>query len=285
MGKGAGFLGSLFGDGITNAAAGAISRFSGLSQGACKSLLAMLMPLVLGKVASQWKSQGGTPGALSNLFAEQKRNIADAMPTGFSLDDVPGLSDATSAAQSAASTTRRAAETAGRSAPSMASWVIPLAIALVAGFLIWNALKPKPAEGPEVAEATPSAREEVVAMKPTTPEVPAIPSPQQLGTELGTTFETLGDTLGSIRDRASAEAAASKLTEVDAKIDNLGAILAQLPETARSEMQPAIERQVDSLKEQAQRTLEIPGLSDRIKTLINQIITKLERWNNVERAG
>jgi hypothetical protein len=285
IGKGTGLLGSLFGDGITNAAASAISRFSGMSQGDAKNLLAMLMPLVLGKVASQWKSRGGTPSALTNLFAEQKRNIADAMPAGYSLDDIPGLSDASAAAQTAAHTTRRTAETAGRAAPSIASWAIPLAIAVVGGFLLWNALKPKPAPNPEVAEATPAGGEEVVAMKPAIPENVTIPPAAELAGNLNGTFESLGDVFGSIRDEASAEAAAPKLASLNTEIDRLSAILNRLPDTARQQMQPAIDSQLEPIKEQAQQALATPGLSERIKTIINQILRKLENWSTVENAG
>jgi Bacterial protein of unknown function (DUF937) len=285
MSKGAGLLGSLFGDGITNAATGAISRFSGLSPSATRSLLAMLMPFVLGKVANQWRSQGGTSSALSNLFNEQKRNITDAMPAGFSLDGIPGLGDATKAAQSAANTARRTAETAGRAAPSMASWLVPLAIAAVVGFLLWNVLKPKPGQPVETAETTPATGEEVVAMKPAIPETTALPTPQELATELDKTFTSIGDTFGGIRDQASAEAATAKLTDLEAKIDRVGGFLARLPEATRAGMQSALDSRISSIKEQAQKTLDIPGLSAQVKALINRIITKLEAWTNVERAS
>lgn len=285
IGKGSGLLGSLFGDSITNMAASAIGRFSGLNPSAAKSLLALLMPLVLGKVASQWKSQGGTPGALTNLFAEQKRNIDDAMPTGFSLADIPGLGGIVDAAPAATQATRRAAETAGRAAPSMASWMVPLAIAIACGFLLWNVLRPKPAEAPDAAQATPAAGQEVVAMKPALPNTPEIPSAAQFTNDLNATFKSLGETFTGIKDAASAETAAPKLQELNSKIDALKAMFGRLPEAARTPLESNIESQVKPIRDQAQQALATPGLSEKIRTLITQIVTKLEEWNVIERAG
>ena len=113
MQRGFGLLNSLFGDGMISGIANAISRYSGINFDAAKKLLAFLMPMVLGKVAAQWRSQGGTVGALTSLFADQKRNIADAVPAGFSLADIPGLAGAGEAVRDTAThTTRRATETA-----------------------------------------------------------------------------------------------------------------------------------------------------------------------------
>ena len=81
--------------------ANALSGFSGLSSATARSLLTYLIPVVLGKVAMQWKNQGSTASALASLFADQKQNIAAAVPAGFSLSDVPGLGRATEAGRSA----------------------------------------------------------------------------------------------------------------------------------------------------------------------------------------
>jgi hypothetical protein len=231
LSKGSGLLGSLFGDGMINTVAGVIGRYSGLNPNAARALLGYLMPLVLGKVASQWRSEGGTTGALSNLLASQKRNIADAMPAGFSLDGIPGMSGLTNAAQSATHATRRGAAVAERAAPSMLSWLLPAAVVLLGGFLLWNMLKPKPAEGPAVAESTP-AGEKVVAMRPTVPDLPDMPTAAQLTDELNGTFKAMGETFASIKDATSAEAAAPKLEELSKKIDTLKMMIAKCPKRA-----------------------------------------------------
>lgn len=281
--KGSSLLGSLFSDSIITTAANAIGRFTGLSQGTIKSLLAMLMPTVLGKVASQWKSQGGTQSALTSLFADQKKHIADAVPAGFSLADMPGFGTATDAARLASRTTRRPVEVGAHSAPSLASWLLPLALLLAGAFLLWNFLRP---EAPPVAAADEEVveTEEVTVMKPEFPAMPAIPTAANLTDELNAAFKNIGETFTSIKDAASAEAAAPKLEQLNTKIDDLKKMIAKLPESARSTLNTVVEKQLTPMKDQAQKALDLPGLSERIKSLINQIIRKLEEWNVIERA-
>ena len=91
LSKGTSLVASLFGDNMFSNISGAVARFAGLDTGISRKLIAFLAPLVLGKVASQWKSQGGTPHALTSMLAEQKRYIPDSMPAGYSLDDVQPL--------------------------------------------------------------------------------------------------------------------------------------------------------------------------------------------------
>jgi hypothetical protein len=160
-----------------------------------------------------------------------------------------------------------------------------VAAVLIGGFLLWNILKPKPAEGPEVAQSTSDDAEKVVAMRPTVPDLPAVPSAAQLTDELNATFKTLGETFASITDAASAEAAAPKLEELSKKIDTLKAMMANVPEAGRATLQTTLDQQIEPFKAKAKETLALPGLSDRIKALINQIVTKLEEWHIIERTG
>src|SRR5262249_40473072 len=129
--RGGSLLSSLFGDSLLNSVANSIGRFSGLNAGAAKSVLTMLAPMVLGHVATQWKSRGGNASALTSLLTEQKKNIADAIPSGFTLPEVPGLGKLGEAARAGS----REAATATRSA---ASWAVPLVLAAVAAFLLWK---------------------------------------------------------------------------------------------------------------------------------------------------
>ena len=285
LNKGTGLLGSLFGDSMIGTAAAAISRFAGVDAGIVKKLIAFLAPMVLGKVATQWKSQGGTPSALTSLLAEQKRYIPDSLPAGFSLDSIPGMSDAKEYVRSATDSTRRAAETVQSAAPSAKSWLLPVAGVLVVGFLLWQFLKPRPEAGRETAQTTASQGERVTAMKPPVPDMPNLPSMSQMTDELNSTFKMLGETFASIKDAASAEAAAPKLEELNAKIDTIKKTMAQLPETGRAALQKLVVDQLKPMKDQAQQAVSLPGLSERIKLLINQIITKLEEWQVIKTTG
>jgi hypothetical protein len=286
--KGTSLLGSLFGDNLLSSIASAISRFAGLDQGIAKKLVAMVAPLVLGKVMQQWKSQGGTPTALTSLLAEQERYIPDSLPPGYSLDQIPGWSGAADAVRAATHTTRRAADTAERAAPSVASWLLPLAALLVGALLLWYFLRPRAETAPTAAREATTQGDRVTAMKPAVPETPTIPdlpSVSGLTDQLNTTFRTLGETFASIKDAASAEAAAPKLEELSTTIDSIKRSMAQLPEAGRATLQRTVEQQLNPIKDQAQRTLELPGLSERIKQLIAQIVRKLEEWNVLARTG
>lgn len=286
LNKGSGLLGSLFGDSITASAANAICRFTGLSASTVKSLLALLMPLVLGKVATQWKSQGGTPSALTSLFADQKKNIADAVPTGFSLGDIPGWSGAQDVARAASKTTRRAVETTERAAPSMASWLIPLAVIAVGGLLLWKFLGSRPEAGRmAIDERAATTAEKVTAMKPELPDATTIPSMPKLTDDVTSMFKSVGEVFGGIKDAASAEAAAPKLEELNAKIDAMKKMMGQIPAASRETLQKVVDEQLGPIKTQAEQTLSVPGLSERIKTLINQVLSKLEEWRIIERQG
>jgi hypothetical protein len=236
--------------------------------------------LVLGKVATQWQSQGGTPAALTSLFADQKRNIADAIPSGLALNEIPGADAVRSAAQS----TRRTVESAGRRAPSLASWLLPLAVLLVAGFLLWNFLRPRPAPAPAVTQNTATEGERVTAMKPVVPDAPAVPNISQLSGDLTGMFKTMSETFAGIKDAASAEEAAPKLEELSAKLDTMKKAASGLPETGRATLQRIVDQQLNPIAEQAKQKLTLPGLSDRIKALIDQIVRKLEEWRLISQA-
>jgi hypothetical protein len=286
--KGMSLLSSSLGENMLANISGAISRFAGLDTGMVRKLVAMLAPVVLGKVASQWKAQGGTPSALTGLMAEQKRYLPDSMPAGFSLEDVPGLAGAKEAFRTVGQTTRRTAESADRAAPSLASWLLPIAGLLLVAFLLWQFLKPRPETG-SVAQQTgaqqPAQGERVTAMKPAVPNLPGMPNVTSLTEELNTTFKSIGETFVSIKDAASAEAAAPKLEELSAKIDSIKAMMAKLPETGRTTLQTVVNDQLNPIKEQAQQALDIPGLSERVQALINQIVRKLEEWHVIQPAG
>ena len=285
MQRGTGLLGSVFGGSMIDNIASAISRYAGINPGICKSLLAYIAPLVLGKVAAQWRSQGGTTSALTSMFADQKRNIADAIPAGFSLADIPGWTGASETVRAAAPThsnptTRRAAEPVETTSSSLASWLLPLAVLLVGGLLLWNFLGRR-GEDDRVATADKDAQTTTV-MKPVVPNADqaardtiAMPDMTRLTDDAKGVLTGFSDQLSAIRDAASAEAAAPKLEELNTKLDGLRAAWARLPEANRPAFRELFAAQMEPLQQKAQETLAIPSLSDRIKALINDILQKL----------
>jgi hypothetical protein len=273
--RGAGLLSSLFGDNTVGRLANALSGFSGLSSASAKSLLTYLIPVVLGKVGGQWKSQGGTTSALASLFADQKQNIAAAVPNGFSLSDVPGFGRATEAARS----TVRKAETVGAAAGPSAAWIIPVALLLLGGFFLWQYLQAHPA-AVESADRKIDQPREVTSMKPVISDSMSanIPDAAHMTGDLTSIFQSLGTSLAGIKDAASAEAAAPKLEEVKSKLDGMSDMFNRLPETNRMTINQFVKEHVDTLQKQAAATTAIPGISAQIRALISEIVEKLTRF-------
>jgi hypothetical protein len=278
LNRGSGLLNSLLGDGIISGIAGAISRFTGLNAGTCRSLLGYLMPLVLGKVAGQWKSQGGTVGALTNMFAEQKRNIADAVPAGFSLGDIPGLSGFGEAPRAVAGHTRRAAETAESTSGSLANWLLPLAILLVGGFLLWNFLKPQPAEAPVAADTQNDEATNTTVMKPVVPETPGLPNATQVTDQLRGLLTSATTEFNTITDAASAEASMPKLEDLKTKLNGIYATWSKLPAASQPAIREAVGTQMETIKQKAEQAVGLPGISDRFKALVNEILQVIAKF-------
>jgi hypothetical protein len=76
-----------------------------------------------------------------------------------------------------------------------------------------------------------------------------------------------------------------QLEEFSGKIDELGKLIAPMPETARSTLQGLVNDRLGGIKDQAAKTLSLPGISARVRTVIEQIVRKLEDWKIIDRAG
>jgi hypothetical protein len=269
--KGSGLLQGLFGDGLTSSLATAVSRFTGLDASIVKTLLAYLTPVVLGRVASQWQNQGGTPGALKNLFADQKRNIEDALPSGFELADVAGLAPMGGV--------HRAATSAAASAPdaskSLLATVLPLALVLGGAFLLWNYWSNRqPPQEVAVKPALDEA-EAVIAMKPIAPEAGVALTAPAVGQQLTEMLQSLGTTLADIQGGASADAALPKLEQLNRQLNTLSPAFESLPEAARTGLRATVNEQFAAVNTQAERVTSLPGMGQRVIAIVNEIVRKL----------
>jgi hypothetical protein len=271
--NGTGMLGSLFGDSMVSGIANAVSRFSGLNAGMVKSLLAYLLPFVLGKVAGQWKNQGGTSQALKSLFADQRDNIANAVPGGFSLADIPGLTGT----KGPASTSRRTAEVDRPAARSTASWLVPLALALLAGFFLWQFLSRPKADQAAVKKPAETV-DKSLPMKPALPAVTDVPDLASVRDNLSGLFKSMDTALLEIKDAGSAERAMPAMKELNSKIDAMNLILSRLPESSVVALRPFIEEQVKAATERANTASSVVGIGDQIKALIQEIVAKITKW-------
>jgi hypothetical protein len=273
LGRGNSLLGSLFGDGITSALASTLSRFTGLNSGLTKTLLGYLTPIVLGKVANQWKNQGGTPQALKNLFADQRENIANAVPAGFSLADIPDIDEVRTPTYA----TSRKADIKPVTAGSPARWLLPLAAALLGGFFLWQYLSR--AREAQVAENRVTApAEETTVMKPVVPDGADVPDLAAVRDDLSGLFKSLDTAITDIRDPATAAQAMPALKDLNARIDAMNQVYSRLPAASKTTLRPVLEQQIKLATEKANAASSIEGIGAELKALLQEIIEKLKKW-------
>ncbi|MFZ5830960.1 MAG: DUF937 domain-containing protein [Planctomycetota bacterium] len=300
--KGNSLLASLFGDSMISNVAGAVGRFAGMDTSTVKKFLAYLLPLILGRVGAAWQSAGGTPRALQGLLADQKSNAAAALPSGFSLADIPGMAAFDSAARAGDRTVRTAGATSTRastlardSTSSLLSWLIPLAALLLVGLGLWYYFgrdRAAPVVARDATEApadrtaeTPTEPGEpsgttVTAMRPVTPpEPPAVLDVAAATSELSEALSSAGQALKGIDDAASANAAVPRLTEVNTKIESLRDMYDRLPPAGQTALAEAIDKQFGPIKEEATRIMAMPGASEEVKSTLQGITSKLAGLN------
>jgi hypothetical protein len=242
--QGNGILHSLFGSSpVISGIVSALSRFAGIGPGSGQKLLGYLMPLVLGAIAGRFTGKGVNAQGLVGLLADQKANIANALPSGFSLADVPGLATGREAARAVAGAAQPATATIGR-------WLLPVLGVIALAALLWWYFSSQSATSkvPEVAQVT---------------------------TDLTGTFKSLTDSLAGIKDAASAEAALPKLKELDGKLDGMKALVNKLPEAGKSKITDLIKASMGKVEDQFAKLLWIPGVGDKISPTVDGIMGKL----------
>ena len=269
--QGSDLLSSLFGTGTISGIVNALTRFTKIAPGAAQKLLGYLTPLVLGTIASKFTGKSMNAQGLTSMFADEKANIAKALPSGFSLSDVPGLGTAGSAAVRSAS---QAVEAAGSSMPR---WLLPLLGLAALGLLVWWFLPSIPTTAPEVGVPTitrapaPDIRPAVVpeAVKCLVPDV------TKFSTELTGTFGKLTEALTGVKDAASADAALPKLREVEGKLDGATTTMKELGDAGQTTIKTLVKTTLVKLKEIVDKVLAIPGVGDKLKTVVASIVAKL----------
>jgi hypothetical protein len=274
--KGSQMLSSLLG-GDQTALAGAVSKFTGLSQGASGSLLGLIVPVVMGTIAKQQGTQSLSASGIAGLFASQKDNIAAALPSGFGnllggtglLDSLGGAArtvtgagteaarTATTATRTVADTSRRAAGATSSAWPNWLYWVIP-AVA-IAALLIYLFARPA----------------EQVAQQGVTTAQSLTVGGLDVGKQVTDSVSSLRTTLGGITDAASAQAALPKLREVTDQIDKVDNLLGQLSPEQRKVLAGMVNPLMPTLNQLFDKVLAIPGVAELLKPTIDALKAKL----------
>jgi hypothetical protein len=253
--------------GITNA----VSRFAGIAPGVTQKLLSYVMPLLLGAIASRFTGKPINTQGLASMLAAESGNIARALPSGFSLADIPGLAAAGSAAARSAV---RGAEAAGSSwMQRILPWAAVAALALV---VLWFTV-PKPAATPEPKNPDVARAQSPDSGQGTVSEAAAslVPDVTKFSTELSGTFSKLTEALTSVKDAASAEVALPKLQELDAKLDAAKTTTQKLGDAGEATIHELVKSTQAKLKELVNKVLALPGVGEKLKTTVDAIMAKL----------
>ena len=153
-------------------------------------------------------------------------------------------------------------------------FVIPLAIAALIGLGIWYYISTK--EDPNSSKAIPTKPSKLTEPDPKT-LVPEIPDATKVQSDLTSMFDSLGTTLGGIKDEATLTAAAPNITEMQTKATGLKAILDKLPAVGKSSIIAFIKSKLGGLKEMIAKLTMIPGLGDKLKP-VNGLFDTLEGY-------
>jgi hypothetical protein len=276
--KGSQLLSSLVGGQDQNALIGAISKFTGLGQGASGSLLGMLTPIVMGIIGQhQSASRALNANGIANLFASQKNNIASALPSGFgsllsgtgllnSLGDAARTATATGseAARAATSAARTVSQSGQRAAGAVTAtssnwlyWLLPIAAA--AALLVYFAVRP-------TEQVVPQGMNQ--AQNPPAPGV-------DIGNQVANNIARVSATLDGVTDVSSAQAALPKLQEVTAQIVKTDGAVGQLSAEQRKAIAAVINPLMPAVNQLCDKVLAIPGVAEVLRPSVDTLKAKL----------
>jgi hypothetical protein len=263
--QGTSLLNSLFGGSTVSAIVNALSRFSSVAPGVAQKLLGYLTPMILGAIAGQFAGKSVTTQALSSLLAEQKANIADALPSGFSLSDVPGQA------------VRSAARGVGAAGSALPRWLLPVLGLAALGLLLWWLVPSTSTPAPEVnvppvtQAQSPDARPTRVAEATSN----LVPDVSKFSTQLTDTFSKLTEVLTGVKDAATAEAALPKLQDLEGKLDVAKTTIKELGAAGQATIRTLVTSAEAKLRTLVDKVLALPGVGEKIKTVVDSIMAKV----------
>ena len=97
----------------------------------------------------------------------------------------------------------------------------------------------------------------------------------KFSTELTDTFSKLTEALTSVKDVASAEAALPKLQDLEGKLDVAKTTMKELGDAGQTTIKTLVKSAQVKLKELVDKVLAIPGVGEKIKTVVASIMAKL----------
>jgi hypothetical protein len=239
--RGSGMAESLLGSGGVSGIVDTLTRTYGITTAAANRLLGFLTPTLLGAIARQFTGRPITPGALSSFFSEQIAQITTAAPVE------------TSPAPEPAGRMRQTGRAFARSAPPRGRWALPAVLALAAIALMVFATRPRQmAPEPEPSDAS-----------------------TQLSRDLRETVWSVTGALNNVRDGATADQALPRIEEAKGKVEEIRSRASQLPPEGKSKFDQLVKPQLRALQEEGERVAAIPGAKEKIKPVLDDLISRM----------
>jgi hypothetical protein len=268
---------TLFGASTLGKLASALGRFGGISEGAARTLLGMVAPVILGVLGRQ---TGGGTRALTQFFALQKDEFVRAIPSGLfdllkasginfkSLASVATPNRLTDTPHARADDFGGSAYIMGSSRPSQSSarwayWVIPL---LALAGLLWYLLGGERAREP-------------VAKGPAQAVQPTAQSPVadgDLHRQITAALDTLNSTLQGVKDAPSAGQGLARLQQLANELDRLRTAAERLPAETRERIAEAIKAAASRSRTTLDTLTAMPGMGDDVGPVISALRGKVD---------
>lgn len=266
-------LSGFMGDNKLGALGGALASSLGVSKESSGSLMALATPMLMSMLAGKKQSEGLDVGGLVGQLMGQKDLIAKAIPDDISsqlkgsgiFDDLMGSAGAAASATaaSAGATMRTAADTSQQVAEKSSSWlrwVIIAAVILAILYFVSGML------GKD--EGTADRASMVSAQDLTVGGV-------NLGNSVKGLFGDLGDSLGSITDVASAQAALPDLNGIQDQLGTLERAVDSLPPAGRSALSSMVDASLPSVSRTADQLIGDSAIAPIVKPTLDNILGRL----------
>jgi hypothetical protein len=271
---GLGALESLLGGSAVSGLSGALSKFSGIGEGAVSSLIGLATPAVLGVLNKERAAQGLDSSGLAHLLESQKENISEALPP--ELGDllgkagVPGFSTGepvSRAERPAPRPTPVARSASAESTLQSFNWRLVLAAVAALALASWFYFGNRPAgivEGPKTA--TQNLTVDGVDLK----------------SSVQKSLDGVKTALQGVHDTASAQAALPQLEKGATEFDKLRDLAGKLPVDSKTSFALLVSQLRPSIEDLFNKVLEIPGIAPIAKPVIDSLRAKLDTLSKVE---
>jgi hypothetical protein len=299
---GTSMLSGLLGGDTLAAVTQSVGNFANIGEGASKSLLGMLGPVVMGALGQQQRTAGLDATGLASLLTSQKDQIASAIPSGLADRlDAAGLVDRLSdgvrgnvaaasaaagrfgdAAERAVAGSSQATYAAGNQAvqaarsASFGQWPYLVIGLLILGGLVWyfsgGSTGDKVAQQARPVATQPAKPVETVGAAPPNLTVAGV----DLRNRFNSSVDILKTTLTGITDATTAQAALPKLREAVTQIDELNALSAKLSQPGRGALASLIAAAMPTINQLCDKVLNNPGVGAIAKPTIDELRTKLD---------